>query len=39
MRYSIGPGERRYVIGYVFLSFATNLGKSLSNKFSQISPD
>ena len=26
MRYSIEPRERRYVKGYVFLSFARNFG-------------
>ena len=37
MRYSdiIGPRDRRYVKGYGFLSFAKNMGKSLSNKYSQ----
>ena len=35
MRYSIEPRERRYVKGYGFLSFAENVGKSLSNKYSQ----
>ena len=35
MRYSIEPGERRYVKGYTFLSFAKNTGKSLSNKYGQ----
>ena len=30
MRYSIEPRERRYVKGYRFLSFAKNIGKSLS---------
>ena len=35
MRYSIEPRERRYVKGYGFLSFAKNIGKSLSNKYGQ----
>ena len=35
MRYSIEPRERRYVKGYEFLSFATNIGKNLSNKYGQ----
>ena len=35
MRYSIEPRERRYVKGYGFLSFAENVGKRLSNKYSQ----
>ena len=34
-RYSIEPTERRYVKGYGFLSFAKNIGKSLSNKYGQ----
>ena len=33
MRYSIEP--RIYVKGYGFLSFAKNMGKSLSNKYGQ----
>ena len=33
MRYSIEPGGRIYVKGYGFLSFAKNMGKSLSNKY------
>ena len=33
MRYSIEPRDRIYVKGYGFLSFAKNMGKSLSNKF------
>ena len=32
MRYSIEPKNRVYVKGYVFLSFAKNIGKNLSNK-------
>ena len=35
MRYSIEPRERIYVKGYEFLSFAKNMGKSLSNKYGQ----
>ena len=35
MRYSIEPRDRIYVKGYGFLSFAKNIGKSLSNKYSQ----
>ena len=42
MRCSIEPGDRIYVKGYEFLSFAKNIGthatkvtKSLSNKYSQ----
>ena len=35
MRYSIEPRDRRYVKGYGFLSFAKNIGKSISNKYSQ----
>ena len=42
MRYSIEPRERRYVKGYVFLSFARNIGthaakvaKNMRNKYSQ----
>ena len=31
MRYSIEPRDRIYVKGYGFLSFAKNMGKSLSN--------
>ena len=34
-RYSIEPRDRTYVKGYGFLSFAKNMGKSLSNKYSQ----
>ena len=33
MRYSIEPRDRIYVKGYRFLSFAKNMGKSLSNKY------
>ena len=39
MRYSIEPRERRYVKGYGFLSFAKNIGKNLSNKYSQMLVD
>ena len=35
MRYSIEPKDRIYVKGYGFLSFAKNIGKNLSNKYSQ----
>ena len=35
MRYSIEPRDRKYIKGYGFLSFAKNIGKSLSNKYSQ----
>ena len=35
MRYSIEPIDRIYVKGYGFLSFAKNMGKSLSNKYGQ----
>ena len=35
MRYSIKPRDRIYVKGYGFLSFAKNIGKSLSNKYEQ----
>ena len=35
MRYSIESRDRRYVKGYVFLSFAKNIGKNLSNKYSK----
>ena len=35
MRYSIEPRDRIYVKGYGFLSFAKNIGKSLSNKYGQ----
>ena len=31
MRYSTEPRNRIYVKGYGFLSFAKNMGKSLSN--------
>ena len=35
MIYSIEPRDRIYVKGYGFLSFAKNIGKNLSNKYSQ----
>ena len=35
MRYSIESRDRIYVKGYGFLSFATNMGKSLSDKYGQ----
>ena len=42
MRYSIEARERRYVKGYGFLSFASNIGthaikvaKNMSNKYGQ----
>ena len=35
MRYSIEPKDRIYVEGYGILSFAKNIGKSLSNKCAQ----
>ena len=35
MRYSIEPIERRYVKGYGFLSFAKNIGKNISSKYSE----
>ena len=35
MCYSIEPRNRRYVKGYKFLSFAKNMGKNLSSKYSQ----
>ena len=35
IRYSIKPKDRIYVKSYGFLSFAKDLGKSLSNKYSQ----
>ena len=35
MRYSIEPRDRVYVKGYGSLSFAKNMGKSLSNKCDQ----
>ena len=35
MRYSIEPRDRIYVKAYGFLYFAKNMGKYLSNKYSQ----
>ena len=35
MRYSIEPRHRIYVKEYGFLSFAKNVGKSLSNKYGE----
>ena len=35
MRYSIELRDRIYVKGYGFFSFAKNIGKNLSNKYSQ----
>ena len=35
MGYSIEPRDRRYVKGYGFLSFPTNIGKSITNNYSQ----
>ena len=35
MRYSIEPRDRIYVKAYGFLSFAKNMGKIVSNKYSQ----
>ena len=35
MRYSTEPKDRIYVKGYGFLSFAKNMGKNLSNRYSQ----
>ena len=35
MRYSVEPRDRIYVKGYKFLSFAKNICKNLSNKYSQ----
>ena len=35
MRYSIEHGDRIYVKGYEFLSFAKNMGKNLSNNYGQ----
>ena len=33
--YAIEPRDRRYIKGYGFLSFAKNIGKTISNKYSQ----
>ena len=35
IRYPIEPRDRVYVKRYGFLSFAKNMGKSLSNKYGQ----
>ena len=35
MRYSFEPRDRIYEKGYGFLSFAKNMGKSVSNKYGQ----
>ena len=35
MHYSIEPRDRTYVKGYGFLSFAKNIGKDISIKYSQ----
>ena len=35
MCYSVEPRDRRYVRGYGFLSFAENIGKNVSSKYSQ----
>ena len=35
MRYSIEPKNRIYIKGYGFLPFPKNIGKNLSNKYSQ----
>ena len=35
MRYSIEPRDRRHVKGYGFLSFAKNIVKKISSKYSQ----
>ena len=35
MRHSIDPRDRTYVKGYGCLSFATNIGKNISSKYSQ----
>ena len=35
MRYSIETKDRRYVKGYGFLFFTKNVGKNISNKYSQ----
>ena len=34
MRYSIEPRDRRFIKGYGSLSFAKNIGKNMSNKYS-----
>ena len=35
MRYSVEPKDRVYVKGYGFLSFTKNIGKNLTNQYSQ----
>ena len=35
MHYSIGPSIKIYVKGYGFLSFARNIGKNISRRYSQ----
>ena len=35
MRYSTDPRDRRYVKGYGVLSFAKNIAKNISSKYSQ----
>ena len=35
MRYSVEPRDIIYLKGFGFLSFAKNMGKSLSNKYGQ----
>ena len=35
MRYLIEPRDRRYVKDYRFLSFAKNISKRISSKYSQ----
>ena len=35
IRYSLEPKDRIYVKRYGFMSFAKNIGKNLSNKYSQ----
>ena len=35
MRYSVEPRDRKCVKGYEFLSFAKNIGKKISSKYSQ----
>ena len=35
MRYSIESRDKRCVKGYGFLSFAKNIGKNISSKYSQ----
>ena len=35
MRYSTKPRYKIYVKGYGFLSFAKNMGKSVSNKYGK----